>query len=55
MFSKYSYKDIYKKTLFQIRHGKYKPQKIFGDGSAGKKIVKALENFNINIHKKLTY
>jgi UDP-hydrolysing UDP-N-acetyl-D-glucosamine 2-epimerase len=55
LFSKYNSKEIYNKTLFQIKHGKYRPQKIFGDGSAGKKIVKAIEKFNINIHKKLTY
>ena len=55
LFSKYNSKEIYNKTLFQIKHGKYRPQKIFGDGYAGKKIVKAIEKFNINIHKKLTY
>ena len=55
LFSKYDSDEIYNKTLYQIKHGKYKPQKIFGEGTAGKKIVKVLENFDHSIVKKLTY
>ena len=55
LFSKYNSEEIYKKTLHQIKHGKYLPQKIFGDGSAGKKIIKIIEKFNLGVFKKLTY
>lgn len=55
LFAKYDRKDIYKKTLRQIIHGKYKKTKIYGDGKAGKKIVKILEKFNLDVNKKLNY
>ena len=55
IFAKYNCLDILKKTRKKIAHGKYKRIKIFGNGNAGKKIVKILENLNLNISKKLTY
>ena len=54
-FSDYKSQEIYKKTLKQISHGKYKPQNLFGSGDAGKKIVKCIEQFDLDVSKKLTY
>ena len=34
---------------------KYKPQNLFGSGDAGKKIVKCIEQFDLDVSKKLTY
>jgi UDP-hydrolysing UDP-N-acetyl-D-glucosamine 2-epimerase len=39
----------------QITHGKYKAQNIFGDGSAGRKIVQIIENINFQLQKEMTY
>lgn len=52
-----SYKtdQIYKMVQKQIKHGKYKPSKIFGEGNAGKKIVKVLEKYDFSLNKKITY
>ena len=39
----------------QIKHGKYKKNKVYGDGKAGKKITKILETIKVNIQKKISY
>ena len=54
-FVKYDTNQIYNEVKKQIKHGKYKPSKIFGDGGAGKKIIKILENYNFDLNKKITY
>ena len=38
----YDSKEILKSINFQIKHGKYPKQKIFGNGYAGKKITQIL-------------
>jgi UDP-hydrolysing UDP-N-acetyl-D-glucosamine 2-epimerase len=42
VFSSHLEKDIERKTQKQIKHGRYEPDHIFGDGSSGKKIVKKI-------------
>ena len=39
----------------QINHGKYSKNKLYGDGNAGQKMAKILENVELTIQKKLTY
>ena len=55
IFSNYSRNEILKKVQNQIKRGKYPSSKIFGDGSAGKKIANHLEQIKLKIKKKLTY
>ncbi len=47
--------EIYEAVNFQIRHGKYSPDYLFGDGSAGKKIVDILAKADLIIKKRLSY
>ena len=47
--------SILKAIKIQVRKGKYKREKIYGDGYAGKKISKILSNINIKVQKKITY
>ena len=51
----YKTSDILIKIKKQIAHGKYNSKKIFGDGTAGKKIVNKLISSNPSIQKKITY
>ncbi len=51
----YDSKEILKAINFQIKHGKYPKQKIFGNGYAGKKITQILNQVKPNIKKKLSY
>ena len=39
----------------QIRHGPYRPEKIFGNGKAGKKIAEILVRSKVGIQKRLSY
>ena len=39
----------------QLINGKYDSSKLYGDGKAGEKIVKILEDAKINIQKQLPY
>jgi len=39
----------------QIKHGKYTPQTLYGDGKSAQKITNILATANISIQKKLTY
>ena len=50
----YNFKKIVKATKYQISKKRYESSKIFGDGTAGKKIVKILEKYKFqNLQKKL--
>ena len=51
----YDKKMIYQAIDRQINHGPYKPEPIYGDGSAGKKIASILSKCNWKIQKTITY
>lgn len=54
--SGYEETAIYNAVSAQIRLGqKYKPDSIYGDGHAGKKIAEILSNFVFNIQKRITF
>ena len=48
-------KQIIEAILHQINHGKYKSEKIYGDGSAGLRIAEILYKENVNVQKKISY
>ena len=39
----------------QINNGRYKPEKIFGDGTAGVRIADKIAEVEFQIKKQLTY
>jgi UDP-hydrolysing UDP-N-acetyl-D-glucosamine 2-epimerase len=48
--------EIYKAIITQIKKGKYKSNKIYGDGKSGKRIAKILANLkNIKTQKKISF
>ena len=47
--------EIKNAILNQISHGFYKPQSIYGDGTAGIKIAKVLASYNPKIQKRIIY
>ena len=51
----YNMKKILKAIIYQIKKGKYKKNKIFGNGSSGKKIAEILSKVKPDIIKKLSY
>ncbi len=51
----YNCSEIIEKTKLQLKHGRYSPDHLYGDGFAGEKIVKILDNFSFNIQKQITY
>tara|TARA_B110001452_G_C15205065_1_gene418059 strand:+ start:370 stop:1521 length:1152 start_codon:yes stop_codon:yes gene_type:complete len=51
----YNEKNIFISIKKQLKKGKYKSEKIYGDGAAGKKIAKILSNINVKVQKKITY
>ena len=53
--SRFQISEINKKIDFQIKKINFKPQKIYGDGTSGKKIVKIIENLHLDINKVITY
>ena len=54
--SGYDYKEIYHKTLKQMKlKKKLIKSNIYGDGFASRRIVKILENINVDIQKKLMF
>lgn len=53
--SDYDRNDILAKTRKQIAHGRYSPDFIYGDGSAGQKIADLLSRIPLSIHKQLAY
>lgn len=55
VFAQYKREDIYEKLTKQISCGRYKPEKIFGDGTAGVRIADKLAEVEFQIKKKLTY
>lgn len=55
VFSEYNSKSIIKNINFQLTKKRYKPQKIYGNGNAGKYIRKILEKINPTIKKQITY
>lgn len=52
---KYDRKEIIEAIRLQIRHGRYKSEKIYGDGRAGEKMADLLANVPLRIEKILTY
>jgi UDP-N-acetylglucosamine 2-epimerase len=55
LHSKHNSEQIYQSTLKQIKKKKFKVDRLYGDGTAGKKISDILSSYEFNIHKKLTY
>ncbi len=55
MFTDYNVEEIKNAISLQISHGKYKPENIFGNGQAGKKIAEFLATVRIDINKRMTY
>ena len=53
--SKFKINEINKKIDLQIKKKNFKPQKIYGDGASGQKIVRILENLHLDINKVITY
>ena len=51
----YSKKKILKAILYQVAHGKYKKNYLYGRGNASKKIMKIIIKKKIIIEKKLNY
>ena len=51
----YSKDAIINALSFQISHGKYQSEAIYGDGNAGKKIADILSKENVEIQKTITY
>ena len=51
----YSKEDIFKAISFQIKHGKYDSDPIYGDGNAGKKIADIIYREEVKVQKKITY
>ena len=51
----YDRADIEAKARAQIAHGTFDQSKLFGDGSAGRKIADILATTEINVQKRLTY
>lgn len=48
--------EIKNAIMAQITHGKYNPEYIYGDGTAGKKIADILSKINItDVQKRITY
>lgn len=51
----YSCEEIKKAIEYQIKHGKYESNFIYGDGNSGKKIAEVLSNVKISIEKTISY
>lgn len=50
-----SKKEIIDAITMQLEHGKYKPDYIYGDGNAGKRIADILATCEFNVQKRITY
>lgn len=48
----YDYKQIKNAIKNQIDHGKYEQEAIYGNGNAGKNIIRVLEDIEVNIQKR---
>lgn len=55
IYCDYESNTIIKKIKYQIRKKKYKKQNIYGNGNAGKFIVKILEKIKPTLKKQITY
>jgi UDP-hydrolysing UDP-N-acetyl-D-glucosamine 2-epimerase len=51
----YDSNEIFRAIKKQIKHGKYLQNKLYGDGTAGKKIAKILAEIDPPIQKTITY
>jgi len=51
----YDKKEIAKAIIHQIKHGKYTPEFLYGDGKSAAKIVEILSTFDFKIQKKIAY
>ena len=51
----YNKAEILKAVKYQIKHGPYEPDRLYGDGYAAEKIVKILRKQKISIQKTITY
>jgi len=51
----YDRREIIKAVEKQIKHGKYPPNSIYGDGKAGKKIAEILSTCELKVQKRITY
>lgn len=54
----YDNKEIYNAVMAQLKHGKYAPEFLYGDGKSGARIADILANIDlskIEIQKRLTY
>jgi len=51
----YNSSEIRKAIDKQINHGKYPANSLYGNGDAGKKIAKILEDIEVSVQKKLHY
>jgi GDP/UDP-N,N'-diacetylbacillosamine 2-epimerase (hydrolysing) len=54
-FAEYDRKDIQAKVMAQIENGQYESDHLFGDGQAGERIAKHLEQVELNIMKRCSY
>jgi len=51
----YNQEDILSAIRYQLNHGKYNPENIYGDGKAGVRIADALANQPLTFDKKISY
>lgn len=47
--------EIYNSLIYQINHGRYAKNPIYGDGNAGVQIADILSTKTVNIQKRITY
>ena len=47
--------DIDPAAREQMRHGRYAPDHLYGDGRAGQRIAEKLATVNVRIQKQITY
>lgn len=52
IYADYDKQDILKKIHMKLAHGRYPSETIFGDGHAGKKIMRHLETARLDIRKR---
>lgn len=55
MFANYDTDDIRKAIDYQLNHGRYESEHIFGDGHAGERIADYLSTVELDINKRMTY
>jgi len=55
VFANYDRSEISEKVKSQIEHGRYSPDRLFGDGKAGEKIARHLETVDLTVIKRCTF